>query len=131
MQRNSTTDTLTFAYTIANLDWNREPFYWTHITTDQLIQNVLQNYLSNEAATKRSLQVWIIRLMFENTKLHNMIDSEDDDISQLAIQMLFNDHLDLYNKLDATGFYKYTLHEYPKGLTYYRGDWYKKYCYVY
>ena len=48
-----------------------------------------------------------------------MIDSEDDDTSQLAIQMLFNNHLDIYNKLDATGYYKYTLHEYPKGLTYY------------
>ena len=49
-----------------------------------------------------------------------MIDSEDDDISQLAIQMLFDDHLDLYNKLDATGYYSYTLHEYPKLLTYYK-----------
>lgn len=57
--------------------------------------------------------------MFENTKLHNMIDSEDDDVSQLAIQMLFSDYLDIYNKLDVTGFYKYTLHEYPKRLTYY------------
>lgn len=131
MQRNSTTDTLTFAYTIANLDWNRESFDWTHISTDQLIQNVLQNYLSNEGTTKRSLQVWIIRLMFENTELHSMIDSEDDDTSQLAIQMLFNNHLDIYNKLDATGYYKYTLHEYPKGLTYYNDGWYKKYCYGY
>ena len=87
-----------------------------------MIQNILQNYLSNEAATKRSLQVWIIRLMFENTKLHSMIDSEDDDISQLAIQMLFNNHLDLYNRLDATGYYNYTLHEYPKGITYRKDD---------
>lgn len=51
-----------------------------------------------------------------------MIDSEDDDVSQLAIQMLFDDHLDLYNKLDATGYYNYTLHEYPKGITYYKDD---------
>lgn len=129
MQRYNTADTLTFTYTIANLDYGCEPFYWTHISTDQLIQNILQSYSSSKAATKRSLQVWIIRLMFENTKLHSMIDSEDDDISQLAIQMLFNDHLDLYNKLDATGYYNYTLHEYPKGLTYYKDDWYKKYCY--
>ena len=120
-----------FHYTIANLDYDYEPFYWTHISTNQLIQNILQNYLSNEAATKRSIQVWIIRLMFENTKLHSMIDSEDDDISQLAIQMLFDDHLDLYNKLDATGYYSYTLHEYPKLLTYYKDGWYKKYCYGY
>lgn len=131
MPRNNTADTLIFEYTIANLYWNIEPFYWTHISTDQLIQNILQNYLSNEAATKRSLQVWIIRLMFENTKLHSMIDSEDDDISQLAIQMLFNNHLDLYNRLDATGYYNYTLHEYPKGITYRKDDWYKKYCYGY
>ena len=130
MQRNSTADTLRFAYTIADLNWNIEPSYWTHISTDQLIQNILQNYLSNEATTKRSLQVWIIRLMFENTKLHSMIDSKDNDISQLAIQMLFGEHLDLYNKLDATGYYIYTLHEYPKGLTYYEDDWYKKYCYA-
>lgn len=128
MQRNST---VSKNYTIANLDFGHEPFYWTHIPTGQLIQNVLQSYLTNEAATKRSLQVWIIRLMFENTKLHNMIESEDNDVSQLAIQMLFSNHLDIYNKLDATGFYKYTLHEYPKGLTYYRDDWYKKYCYGY
>ena len=80
---------------------------------------MLQNYLSNEGATKRSLQVWIIRLMFENTNLHSMINSEDDDTSQLAIQMLFNDHLDVYNKLDATEYYNYTLHEYPKLITYY------------
>ena len=131
MPRNSTADTLTFAYTIANLDWNIEPFYWTHISTDQLIQNILQNYLSNEAATKRSLQVLIIRLIFENTKFHSMIDSEDDDISQLAIQMLFNNHLDLYNRLDATGYYNYTLHEYPKGITCHEDDWYKKYYYGY
>lgn len=129
MQRNSTADTLTFAYTIANLDWNRESFYWTHISTDQLIHNVLQSYLSNEGATKRSLQVWIIRLMFENTNLHSMIDSEDDDTSQLAIQMLFKDHLDIYNKLDATGYYNYTLHEYPKLITYYPDEWYKRYRY--
>lgn len=58
--------------------------------------------------------------MFENTKLHNMIDSEDDDVSQLAIQMLFSDYLELYNKLDATGYYKYTLHEYPKFIIYYK-----------
>lgn len=57
--------------------------------------------------------------MFENTNLHSMINSEDDDISQLAIQMLFNDHLDIYNKLDATGYYNYTLHGYPKLITYY------------
>ena len=128
MQGNSTVNK---NYTIANLDFGHEPFYWTHIPTGQLIQNVIQSYLTNEAVTKRSLQVWIIRLMFENTKLHSMIESEDNDVSQLAIQMLFSDHLDIYNKLDATGCYKYTLHEYPKGLTYYRDDWYKKYCYGY
>ena len=131
MRKNSTADTITFAYIIANLDYDHEPFYWTHISTDQLIQNIRQSYLSSEVATRRSLQVWIIRLMFENTELHSMIDSEDDDISQLAIQMLFNDHLDLYNKLDATGCYNYTLHEYPKGLTYYDDRWYKKYYYGY
>ena len=129
MQRNSTASKLIFNYTIANLDYNHESFYWTHISTDQLIQNVLQNYLSNEGAAKRSLQVWIIRLMFENTNLHSMINSEDDDISQLAIQMLFNNYLNLYNILDATGFYEYTLHEYPKLLTYYPDKWYKRYCY--
>ena len=118
-----------FNYTIANLDYNYEPFYWTHISTDQLIQNVLQNYLSNEGVTKRSLQVWIIRLMFESTELHAMIDSEDNETSQLAIQMLFNNHLDIYNKLDVTGSYEYTLHEYPKLITYYPGEWYKRYRY--
>ena len=65
--------------------------------------------------------------MFENTELHSMIDSEDDDVSQLAIQMLFNDHLDIYNKLDATGYYNYTLHEYPKLITYYPDEWYERY----
>ena len=120
-----------FYYTIADLDYNYEPFYWTHISTDQLIQNVLQNYLSSEVATKRSLQVWIIRLMFENTKLHSMIDSKDGDTSQLVIQMLFDNHLDLYNKLDAIGCYNYILHGYPKGLIYYKDNWYKKYCYGY
>lgn len=131
MQRNSTAGSLIFNYTIANLDYNHEQFYWTHISTDQLIQNVLQNYLSNEGTTKRSLQVLIIRLMFENTKLHSMIDSEDDDVSQLAIQMLFNNYLDLYNKLDETGRYEYTLHDYPKFITYHKNDWYEKYCYRY
>lgn len=120
-----------FHYTIANLDYDYEPLYWTHIPTDQLIQNILQNYLSNEVTTAKNIQVFIIRLMFENTKLHSMIDSEDDDISQLAIQMLFNNYLDLYNKLDETGHYKYTLHEYPKLLTYYEDRWYEKYCYGY
>lgn len=67
--------------------------------------------------------------MFENTKLHSMIDSEDDDISQLAIQMLFDNHLDIYNKLDATGYYNYTLHEYPKLLICYPCKWYKRYYY--
>ena len=67
--------------------------------------------------------------MFENKKLHDMVVSEDNDISQLAIQMLFNDHLDIYNKLDAIGFYNYTLHEYPKFLTHHADKWYKKYCY--
>lgn len=75
--------------------------------------------MTNEIATTRNLQVLIIRLMFENTNLHNMIMSEDDDVSQLAIQMLFSDYLDLYNKLDITMQYMYTLHEYPKFLTYY------------
>lgn len=131
MQRNSTATKIIFNYTIANLEHDFELFYWTHISTDQLIQNVLQNYLSNEGVTKRNLQVWIIRLMFENTKLHGMIDSEDDDVSQLAIQMLFNNYLDLYNKLDETGRYEYTLHEYPKLLTYYEDRWYEKYCYRY
>lgn len=51
-----------------------------------------------------------------------MINSEDNDISQLAIQMLFSDHLDLYNKLDAMECYNYTLHEFPKGLTYYEDN---------
>ena len=129
MQKYHTADTLTFEYTIANLDWNVEPFYWTHIPTSQLIQNVLQNYLIDGERTKKNLQILIIRLMFENTNLHSMIDSEDDDISQLAIQMLFNDHLDLYNKLDTIQAYHYTLHEYPKGLTFYQDKWYKKYCY--
>lgn len=129
MQGNSTASNLMFYYTIANLDYNYEPFYWTTISTDQLIQNVLQNYLSNKDATEGSLLVWIIRLMFENTNLHSMIDSEDDDTSQLAIQMLFNDHLDIYNKLDATGYYNYTLHEYPKLITYYPDEWYKRYRY--
>lgn len=69
--------------------------------------------------------------MFENTNLHSMIDSEDDDISQLAIQMLFSDYLDLYNKLDTVQTYHYTLHEYPKGLTFHQNKWYKKYCYGY
>lgn len=131
MQGSSTASSLIFNYTIANLDYNHESFYWTHIPTDQLIQNVLQNYLSNEGTAKKSLQVWIIRLMFENTELHSMIDSEDDDTSQLAIQMLFNNHLDIYNKLDAIGYYGYTLHQYPKLLTYYKDGWYKKYCYGY
>ena len=58
-----------------------------------------------------------------------MIDSEDDDTSQLAIQMLFNEHLDIYNKLDATGYYNYTLHEYPKLITYYPDKWYERYRY--
>ena len=129
MQRNSTADTLIFECTIANLDFGHEQFYWTHISTDQLIQNILQNYLSNEVVAKRSLQVWTIRLMFENTELHSMIDSEDNDTSQLAIQMLFNNHLDIYNKLDATGSYEYTLHEYPKLLIYYPDAWYKRYRY--
>ena len=129
MQGNSTASKLIFNYIIANLDCDHEPFYWTHISTDQLIQNIIQDYLTNEGTTKRNLQVWIIRLMFENTNLHSMINSEDDDVSQLAIQMLFNDYLDLYNKLDATGFYKYTLHAYPKLLTCYPDKWYKKYCY--
>lgn len=129
MQRNSTADKIMFHYIIADPGLDTEPFYWTHISTDQLIQNILQNYLSNEAATKRSLQAWIIRLMFENTKLHSMIDSEDDDVSQLAIQMLFADHLDLYNKLDAIGSYEYTLHEYPKLLICYPHKWYKRYYY--
>ena len=129
MQRNSTASKLIFNYTIANLDYNHESFYWTHIPTDQLIQNVLQNYLSNECTAKQSLQVWIIRLMFENTELHSMIDSEDNNTSQLAIQMLFNNHLDIYNKLDATGSYEYTLHEYPKLLICYPRKWYKRYYY--
>ena len=73
--------------------------------------------------------MWIIRLMFENTELHSMIDSEDNDTSQLAIQMLFNNHLDIYNKLDATGSYEYTLHEYPKLLICYPRKWYKRYYY--
>lgn len=120
-----------FHYTIANLDCDYEPLYWTYISTYQLIQNILQNYLSDEITTVKNIQVFIIRLMFENTKLHSMIDSEDDDISQLAIQMLFNNYLDLYNKLDETGRYKYTLHEYPKLLTYYKDRWYEKYCYRY
>lgn len=131
MQSNSAADRITFSFTIAKLNWNIEPFYWTHISTDQLIQNVFENYLSNVYVAKRNLQVWIIRLIFENTKLHNMINSEDNDISQLAIQMLFNDHLDLYNKLDAIECYNYTLHEYPKGLTCYEDNWYKNYCYGY
>ena len=67
--------------------------------------------------------------MFENTELHSMIDSEDNDTSQLAIQMLFNNHLDIYNKLDAIGSYKYTLHEYPKLLICYPHKWYKRYYY--
>jgi hypothetical protein len=33
--------------------------------------------------------------------------------------------------LDATGNYNYTLHEYPKGITYHNDNWYKKYCYEY
>ena len=129
MQWNSTASSLIFNYTIANLDYNHEQFYWTHISTDQLIQNVLQNYLSNENAAKKSLQVWIIRLMSENTELRGMIDSEDNDTSQLAIQMLFNNHLDIYNKLDAIGYYGYTLHQYPKFLTHYPDEWYKRYRY--
>lgn len=120
-----------FRYTIVNLDYDHEPLYWTKISTCQLIQDILQNYLSNEVVTTKNLQVLTIRLMFENTKLHSMIDSEDDDISQLAIQMLFNNYLDLYNKLDETGRYEYTLHEYPKLLTYYEDRWYEKYCYRY
>lgn len=48
-----------------------------------------------------------------------MIQSEDDDTSQLAIQTLFSSYLDLYNKLDETGCYNYTLHDYPKFITYY------------
>lgn len=129
MQRNSTATKIIFHYTIANLDCDYEPLYWTHISTDQLIQNILQNYLSDEVTTVKNIQVFIIRLMFENTKLHSMIDSEDDDISQLAIQMLFNNYLDLYNKLDETGRYKYALHKYPKLITHYPDEWYKRYRY--
>ena len=129
MRKNSTADKLTFNYTIVNLDFDYEPYYWTKISMNQLIQNIIQDYLTNEIATTRNLQVLIIRLMFENTNLHNMIMSEDDDVSQLAIQMLFSDYLDLYNKLDTTTRYMYTLHEYPKFLTYYPDRWYKKYCY--
>ena len=129
MQGNSTASDLMFYYAMANLDYNCEPFYWTHTSTDQLIQNVLQNYLSNKDVTESNLLVWIIILMFENTELHSIIDSEDDDVSQLAIQMLFNDHLDIYNKLDATGYYNYTLHEYPKLIRYYPDEWYKRYRY--
>ena len=97
-----------FHYTVANLDRDVEPFYWTKISTKQLIQSILQNYLTNEITVTRSIQVFIIRLMFENTNLHDMICSEDNDISQVAIQMLFSSYLDLYNKLDATGYYNYT-----------------------
>lgn len=131
MRKNSTTDKIIFYYTIANLDYDYEQLYWTHIPTYQLIQNILQNYLSDEGTTVKNLQVLTIRLMYENTKLHSMIDSEDDDVSQLAIQMLFSNYLDLYNELDETGRYKYTLHEYPKLLTYYKDKWYEKYCYRY
>ena len=120
-----------FYYTIINIDCDYEPLYWTKISTGQLIQHILQNYLSNEVVTAKNLQVFIIRLISENTNLCGMIDSEDDDISQLAIQMLFNNYLDLYNKLDETGRYEYTLHEYPKLLTYYEDRWYEKYCYKY
>ena len=99
------------------------------MSTDQLIQNILQNYLTNEIITTKNLQVFIIRLMFENTNLHSMIHSEDYDTSQLAIQILFSNYLDLYNKLDETERYKYTLHNYPKFITYYPNEWYEKYCY--
>ena len=129
MQRNSTASKIIFHYTIANLDCDNERFYWTKISTKQLIQSILQNYLTNEITVTRNIQVFIIRLMFENTNLHDMICSEDNDISQVAIQMLFSNYLDLYNKLDTTGYYEYTLHEYPKLLTFYPDKWYKRYCY--
>lgn len=120
-----------FYYTIVNIDCDNEPFYWTKISTDQLIQSIIQNYLTDEIVTAKNLQVLIIRLMSKNTNIHYMIQSEDDDTSQLAIQTLFSNYLDLYNKLDETGCYNYTLHDYPKFITYYEDRWYEKYCYRY
>lgn len=119
MRKNSTADKLTFNYTIVNLDFNYEPYYWTKISTNQLIQNIIQDYLTNEIATMRNLQVLIIRLMFENTNLHNMIMSEDDDVSQLAIQMLFEDYLDQYNQLCENPRWESLVSDIIKGYKYY------------
>ena len=130
MQRNNTAGSLIFNYTNCK-SWLR---LWIIVLNTYINRSINSKYTSKlfirrSYDCEKHSSVYHSFNVLKTQNFHSMIDSEDDDISQLAIQMLFNNYLDLYNKLDETGRYKYTLHKYPKLLTYYRDDWYKKYCY--
>ena len=127
MQGNSIYDSLSFQLLFMNIVWGN-PKEWTQISTEQLLENIFDQ---QKLDIINNLPVLIIRLMYENQNLHDIINSDDKDVSLLGIQMLFKDHLDLYNKLNETGDYEFLLHEFPKGCVYHKNDWYKKYCYGY
>lgn len=92
---------------------------------------ILSEHKNNIYRCSNCLKVLIIRLI-NNTdeSTLQLINSPDSDTRELGIQLLFKDHLDIYNLLNESIFnYQWELHIFPSLADVYLGD--KEYLFIY
>lgn len=78
---------------------------WKYVTNENLIKEIIKHYNTNIFHTSNYLKILIIRLLYYNLNISNLIGSEDTETSDLGIQLLFKDLLCLYNMLNCSNNY--------------------------
>ena len=78
---------------------------WKYVTNENLIKEIIRYYDTNIFHTSNYLKILIIRLLYYNLNISNLIGSEDTETSDLGIQLLFKDILYLYNTLNCSNVY--------------------------
>lgn len=98
------------------------------ITDDTIAFEIISGYKENKSVYNE-LRVLLARLIYKNSRLHEMLNSSDKETKELAIQLLFGKYIDVYNTLNGDAHYEWLLHEYPVKITYHTNSWYETIAY--